>query len=1489
MKVISTIVVGKVCDRNGVSCFLNYPVYLRDTRSLCFFVNNVRNLVKRLATFDVGNSKSFKSFKSFKSILALSKKVKGSNRVIASVRVVRVYKDLWVWGLRPTILGEGSFSFWGSGYLTRSNSKYINDLVVQVRVQDLDSVLELGLVRLRERKATNVTNVTNVTNGFYDSKRSNAPNAKFSNVANDTNFFKGSKLSNRAALNNLQIPAFRLRLRGLNLLRLRCGDIEAHPGPVTVPAQEKQDQKATLQLVTQNVRGLGDSKKVRHLINNCYKLSKKASNSIYFFQETFVSKLSLVNYLWRGEHHLTPGTGNSQGCLTLVTSPYKILRTIELGSRGHILVLTENDINKAELIVANVYAPNNNDEEKIAFFSDVLDELADLEATYHCNQLFLAGDLNLVFSDSEVLNRARLASEQRVADRVKSHFDRLHWVDCWSISNEKYFTWSSNRNATQAFSTLDRIMMKGDKYALIDKKADWALSLSDHAAVLAKFQIKNVNKRSVLISRLDPRLLDDHEAVALLDAAFNELYAQRSAQWSPHVSLESAKMCIRTAVSTAACQIKARYRDEEKTLNEDINSVVNAISANPNDDDKLLLMHKLDDLRQLKRFLVAKIGAKLEVKTARKWYNEGELSSKYFFNLLNRKNNDEITELLCSDGNVINEPGLINEDITNFYKNLYESVPQTIEETDDLFRNIQPVAPEVAAPMEQRITLEELEETLKTCADSAPGPDGIQYSFIKHFWKDMGPAIINAWNFSLDHGDLPSSHKLSYLKLIPKAGKDTRVITNLRPITLSNTDHKLITKTYAKKLTSIVSKHIGEEQTAYIPGRLINDNVRSILMTMDLAAVDNSVDGVVVSLDAKKAFDSVDHRFVRRSLKAFGLECFIPIFNTLYKDLRSDILINGAPIQGYKILKGVKQGDALSCILFIICMEPLIRNLKADQQIEAITSVKLNVNIPKAYSFADDVTVVTKRKDDCVRAIFKVYEAFSKESGLILNAEKTEMLRFNPDKRTDYELDISYMGVQHLIKSSEKIKINGILFLQDTTLREEANVRKCVDSMERLLKAWSTRSLTLIGRILIIKTFAISQCIYLMQSMSLNDASLKKFNNVVYKYLWNKNFGGNRAPERLKRSIMQVPVKYGGFGMTELSKFKDSLDLKSYGRLIVTNHPLFAQLKGKLNCNDFFNVSITCAVDLKLKRSLNLLNEDRKGILQWPTDAILTNALLRKIFLNLKFKDLLSPVGAQSLNYLLIQRRVRQPRLHQLTINEFSGIARYIKEPRLRLLLREVLGDPDPGDVDQISKDAYPIGENRISRISTLTCKELRVSRSNEGELMINTFKIGLILTPGELISWTRKIRGLTSTRHKNILLRVAHGDIFSNSRLCKFGLKPSSHCANCPELVESIKHRLLDCPKAQEAWRLLDVAKVTLNMNVLSDTSMENILGAKDDITKLELALQAELALRLSTKGEGYCPRQLVHSVITFIGNVETLSEVEKENFKSYKRSPLL
>lgn len=73
--------------------------------------------------------------------------------------------------------------------------------------------------------------------------------------------------------------------------------------------------------------------------------------------------------------------------------------------------------------------------------------------------------------------------------------------------------------------------------------------------------------------------------------------------------------------------------------------------------------------------------------------------------------------------------------------------------------------------------------------------------------------------------------------------------------------------------------------------------------------------------------------------------------------------------------------------------------------------------------------------------------------------------------------------------------------MQDQALREEANVKKCIDAMEQHLNMWSTRRLTLVGRILILKTYAISQQIFLMQTMSLKHANIIKLTRVCFKFL----------------------------------------------------------------------------------------------------------------------------------------------------------------------------------------------------------------------------------------------------------------------------------------------------------------------------------------------------------------------------------------------------
>ena len=130
------------------------------------------------------------------------------------------------------------------------------------------------------------------------------------------------------------------------------------------------------------------------------------------------------------------------------------------------------------------------------------------------------------------------------------------------------------------------------------------------------------------------------------------------------------------------------------------------------------------------------------------------------------------------------------------------------------------------------------------------------------------------------------------------------------------------------------------------------------------------------------------------------------------------------------------------------------------------------------------------------------------------------------------------------------------------------------------------------------------------------------------------------------------------------------------------------------------------------------------------------------------------------------------------------------------------------------------------------------------------------------------------------------HGDIFSNDRLDRFGLRQDAKCANCDELTETIMHKVRDCPKAFEAWRELEEAKAVLNLNTLTDLTIENLIGAKENVNKIEHALQAELIHRLTSINVSYCPRRLVKTVIQFVGYTERLNAESKELFNEAIRN---
>ena len=105
--------------------------------------------------------------------------------------------------------------------------------------------------------------------------------------------------------------------------------------------------------------------------------------------------------------------------------------------------------------------------------------------------------------------------------------------------------------------------------------------------------------------------------------------------------------------------------------------------------------------------------------------------------------------------------------------------------------------------------------------------------------------------------------------------------------------------------------------------------------------------------------------------------------------------------------------------------------------------------------------------------------------------------------------------------------------------------------------------------------------------------------------------------------------------------------------------------------------------------------------------------------------------------------------------------------------------------------------------------------------------------------------------------------------------------CLSALFQVESPQHRIIDCPNAARSWELLDAMKSRLGLNPLTDHSIENILGAKDRLGKIELALQAELLLRLTSNSETYVPEVLVKASAKLIYHSEKITPELKEQLR--------
>ena len=175
----------------------------------------------------------------------------------------------------------------------------------------------------------------------------------------------------------------------------------------------------------------------------------------------------------------------------------------------------------------------------------------------------------------------------------------------------------------------------------------------------------------------------------------------------------------------------------------------------------------------------------------------------------------------------------------------------------------------------------------------------------------------------------------------------------MRPITLLNVNFKIATKCLAKRLDKVLPDLIHQTQTAFVKNRYIGDVIRLIEEIMDYTKELN-IPGILITVDIQKAFDCLEWSYLVKALKAFNFgPFFIQWVESLYKNTQSCVMNKGRSAGYFDLCRGVRQGDCLSPLLFVLALEIFLITLRSDQNIKGI---KINETEIKNSSFADDLT-----------------------------------------------------------------------------------------------------------------------------------------------------------------------------------------------------------------------------------------------------------------------------------------------------------------------------------------------------------------------------------------------------------------------------------------------------------------------------------------------------------------------------------------------------
>ena len=373
---------------------------------------------------------------------------------------------------------------------------------------------------------------------------------------------------------------------------------------------------------------------------------------------------------------------------------------------------------------------------------------------------------------------------------------------------------------------------------------------------------------------------------------------------------------------------------------------------------------------------------------------------------------------------------------------------------------------------------------------------------------------------------------------------DEKDLKNYRPLSIMNVDYKIFTAILMKRLTSGLRHVICDHQYAFLPGRLIDDNVRTIQYLIEKHEMDEEEGLNILFLDQEKAYDRVSHEYMWAVLDKIGApEAFIKTLQCLYSTGAVNVTINGHIGMRLPVKSGVRQGDPISCPLYVTVIEPLALTMIKSQ---LIRGVLIDGKTIKNTLFADDTTVILRDQAEA-EAAKDILNTFDDASGARVNWGKTFILRIGLAQH------IQIPRVRQVNAANPYFHL-GVPVGTDIELQLKNYWEKMVGKYAKVTAHWLKNYLSIKGRVLIANSLMMSLPRYGIRFLNVPTDVVAQLQKEYYKLVWD-----NRRYDRIPDLHACALPPQGGLGCIDLKSIIEASAISAVVR--TETHPELAWVK----------------------------------------------------------------------------------------------------------------------------------------------------------------------------------------------------------------------------------------------------------------------------------------------------------------------------------------